>query len=77
MSDTDHTATVVLTTEERQFITRLLLADCPTNAQVEVAKVGNNAEYLEYLENRVRLCTGLVAKLDEAYLASVREAVVA
>ena len=41
----------------------------------EVAKVGNNAEYLEYLENRVRLCTGLVAKLDEAYLASVREAV--
>ena len=75
MPDTKDTATVVLTTEERHFITGLLLAERPTNAQIEVAKVGNNAEYLEYLENRVRLCTGLVAKLDEAYLASVREAV--
>ena len=75
MSDTKDTATVVLTTEERHFITRLVLAERPTDAQIEVAKVGSNAEYLEYLENRVRLCTGLVAKLDEAYLASVREAV--
>lgn len=75
MSDTDHTATVVLTTEERQFITRMILAERPTDAQIEVAKVGSNAEYLEYLESRVRLCTDLVAKLDEAYLASVREAV--
>lgn len=72
MSDTDHTATVVLTTDERHFITQLALAERPTNAQIEVAKVGNNAEYLEYLENRVRMCTELVAKLDEAYLASVR-----
>lgn len=68
MSDTKHTATVVLTTKERHFITRLLLAERPTDAQVEVAKVGSNAEYLEYLESRVRLCTDLVAKLDEAYL---------
>lgn len=75
MSDTQHTATVVLTTKERHLITRLLLADCPTEAQIEVAKSGNNAEYLAYLESRVRLCTDLVAKLDEAYLASVREAV--
>lgn len=75
MPGTKDTATVVLTTEERHFITRLLLAERPTNAQVEVAKVGNNAEYLAYLAGRVRLCTDLVAKLDEAYLASVREAV--
>lgn len=75
MPDTKDTATVVLTTEERHFITRLVLAERPTDAQIEVAKVGSNAEYLEYLESRVRLCTELVAKLDEAYLASVREAV--
>lgn len=75
MSDAKNTATVVLTTDERHFITQLALAERPTNAQIEVAKVGNNAEYLEYLENRVRMCTELVAKLDEAYLASVREAV--
>lgn len=75
MSDTKDTATVVLTTEERHFITGLLLAERPTNAQVEVAKSGSSAEYLEYLEGRVRLCTDLVAKLDEAYLVSVREAV--
>ena len=75
MSDLKDTATVVLTTEERHFITRLMLAERPTDAQIEVAKSGSNAEYLEYLENRVRLCTGLVAKLDEAHLASVREAV--
>ena len=75
MSDTKDTATVVLTTDERHFITQLALAERPTNAQIEVAKVGNNAEYLEYLENRVRMCTELVAKLDEAHLASVREAV--
>ncbi len=75
MSGTKDTATVVLTTEERHLITRLLLADCPTEAQIEVAKSGNNAEYLAYLEGRVRLCTDLVAKLDEAYLASVCEAV--
>lgn len=74
MPDTKDTATVVLTTEERHLITRLLLADCPTEAQIEVAKSGSNAEYLEYLEGRVRLCTDLVAKLDEAYLASVCEA---
>lgn len=75
MPDTKDTVTVVLTTEERHLITRLLLADCPTEAQIEVAKSGNNAEYLAYLEGRVRLCTDLVAKLDEAYLASVCEAV--
>lgn len=74
MSDSKDTATVVLTTEERHFITRLLLAERPTDAQVEVAKSGSSAEYLEYLEGRVRLCTDLVAKLDEAYLASVCEA---
>ena len=66
MSDTKDTAPVVLTTEERHFITRLLLAERPTDAQVEVAKSGSSAEYLEYLEGRVRLCTDLVAKLDEA-----------
>lgn len=75
MSDTKDTAPVVLTTEERHFIAGLLLAERPTNAQVEVAKVGNNAEYLAYLAGRVRLCTDLVAKLDESYVASAREAV--
>ena len=75
MSDTKNTATVVLTTDERHFITRLVLAERPTNAQIEVAKSGSSAEYLDYLERKYRLCTDLVAKLDEAYLASVREAV--
>lgn len=77
MSDAKNTATVVLTTDERHFITQLALAERPTNAQIEVAKVGSSAEYLEYLEGRVRLCTDLIAKLDEAYLASVRKAAVA
>lgn len=75
MSDTKDTAPVVLTTKERHLITRLLLADCPTEAQIEVAKSGNNAEYLAYLEGDYQLHTSLIAKLDEAYLASVRKAV--
>jgi hypothetical protein len=72
MPDTKDTATVVLTTEERHFITRMALAERPTDAQIEVAKSGSSAEYLAYLEGEYRLCTELVAKLDEAYLASVR-----
>ncbi|MCT7373188.1 hypothetical protein [Mycolicibacterium llatzerense] len=77
MSDTKDTAAVVLTTEERLLVTRLLLIEQDAEAKFLAALelVDGMPEATAAAADRVQMITGLIAKLDEAYLASVREAV--
>ena len=77
MSDTKDTATVVLTTEERRLVTRLLLVERDAEAKYlsAIELVDGMPEATAAASDRVQMITRLIAKLDEAYVASVREAV--
>lgn len=76
MSDTKDTATVVLTTDERRLVTRLLLVERDAEAKYlsAIELVDGMSEATAAAADRVQMITGLIAKLDEAYVASVREA---
>lgn len=77
MSDTKDTATVVLTTDERHLVTRLLLIERDAEAKflAAIKLVDGMPKATAAAADKVQMLTGLVAKLDEAYAASVREAV--
>ena len=77
MPDTKDTATVVLTTDERRLVTRLLLVERDAEAKYlsAIELVDGMPEATAAAADRVQMLTGLIAKLDEAYVASVREAV--
>ena len=77
MPDTKDTATVVLTTDERRLVTRLLLVERDAEAKYlsAIELVDGMPEATAAAADRVQMITGLIAKLDEAYVASVREAV--
>lgn len=77
MSDAKNTATVVLTTDERRLVTRLLLIERDAEAKflAAIKLVDWMPKATAAAADKVQMLTGLVAKLDEAYAASVREAV--
>lgn len=72
MSDTKDTATVVLTTKEQLLVTRLLLIERDAEAKFLAALelVDGMPEATAAAADRVQMITGLIAKLDEAYIAS-------
>lgn len=64
MSTTDITSAVTLTARERQFLTGILLAEKPTDAEiVHVGEHGDTVAWRALLE-KMSVVAGLIAKID-------------
>lgn len=66
MSTTDITSTVTLTARERQFLTGILLAEKPTDAEiVRVGELGDTVTWRALLE-KMSVVAGLIAKIEDS-----------
>lgn len=66
MSTTDITSTVTLTARERQFLTGILLAEKPTDQAIIAVGEADDADACRRLLEKMRLVTGLIAKLEDS-----------
>lgn len=66
MSTADITSTVTLTARERQFLTGILLAEKPADAEiVRVGEHGDTVTWFALLE-KMSVVAGLIAKIEDS-----------
>jgi hypothetical protein len=74
VSDQQDTATIVLTTDERRFITRMLLAEkSVVDDQLARLRPDASADYVTYVSDKARMLGAIVDKLDGAFVAALSE----